>query len=144
MISQMTEVVHSPQNSYKPTKDLRELYCKRQPYWFFATYRQTSFYFHLSINLWFYLKPGRKGSLVLHLSLKFYSNVFLFVGWTTLWTLLNLNFDCLIKLSIEFFQPLIAIYWRDNIVYHHWGSLVFISYCLIPLYPWSKNPHKHV
>ncbi len=50
---------------------------------------------------------GDNGRL-LHLSPKFFNNVFLFVGWTTLETLLN--FDWLsIKLNIQTFQPLILI-----------------------------------
>ena len=56
--------------------------------------------------------------LFITLVLKFYNNVFLFVGFITLGTLVN--FDCFFKLSVQMFQPLFKIYSRGNFVYNHW------------------------
>ena len=47
---------------------------------------------------------------------KFYDNIFLFFGLTTLETLRNFNW-----LSFQTFQPLTLFYRRCNFVYHHWG-----------------------
>ena len=42
-----------------------------------------------------------------------------------LWGLL-LNFDCLIHLGIQTLQPLIVIYTRGNLMYHHWVGMYMI------------------
>ena len=47
---------------------------------------------------------------------KFYNNVFLFIGLTTLETFTELLF---IKLSVQTFQPFILIYRRGNFVCLH-------------------------
>ena len=58
----------------------------------------------------------RKGTIgcLLHQSPKFYNNVFLFVGLTTLGILIV----WFIKLSVNKFQPLSLIYRRGDFVYH--------------------------
>ena len=61
--------------------------------------------------------PQREWTMdcLLHQSLQFYNNVFLFVGFQ-LWGLLISWF---IKLSVKTIQPLILIYRRVYFVYHH-------------------------
>ena len=63
---------------------------------------------------------GRKGTMgcLLHQSLKFYYDVFLFVDLTILNCQLSL-IGRFIKMIVQTFQPLIVIYRRVNFVYHH-------------------------
>ena len=63
----------------------------------------------------------------LHWSPKFYNTVVLFIGSTTLGTLVNFN------VSVQTFQPLIVNNIRGNFVYHHWGCALIYQHCLIPL-----------
>ena len=53
---------------------------------------------------------------LIHKSLKFYNNVFNFVGLTTLGTEFWLNAS--LELSFRTFQALILIYRRGNLVYY--------------------------
>ena len=56
-----------------------------------------------------------------HYSPKFYYNVFLFVGLSTVGTLVNFTWIVQIISSVQMFQSLIVMYRRGNFVYHHWG-----------------------
>ena len=51
---------------------------------------------------------------------KVFNNVFLFIGWTTLGTFIELIGWCT-RLSVQTIQPLIVIKKRDISVYHNWG-----------------------
>ena len=90
---------------------------------------------NIFINFSLHLIPGREGKLgfLLHYSPKFYNHDFLFVGLTTLGTVVVLWLVGK-KLSVQMIQSLIVIYKR--------GSFVFVGYvhlllgqCLIPLDP---------
>ena len=71
-----------------------------------------------------------KNGLFIALVPKFYNNLFLIVGLTTLRTLMN--FDWLVnKINVQTVQPLIVIFKRDNFVNYHcvWTSIhVPLSY----------------
>ena len=58
---------------------------------------------------------------------KIFNPVFLFVNLTTLGTFIN--FDWLVHVSAQTFQPLVVIYRRDNFMYP------FIDLCFISLGP---------
>ena len=86
-------------------------------------------------SLCIFVQGGGGGALgcLIHLSPKFYNNIFLFVGSITLGTLVN--FDWLAHSNV---QPLILIYRISNFVFIFiWDVHQFNGHCLIPLDPWK-------
>ena len=69
----------------------------------------------------FFLQGGRRHKLdcLLHQSLKFYNNVFLFGAYQLL-RLLLIWIGWFKKLIVQAFQPIITFYRRGNFVHHHW------------------------
>ena len=70
---------------------------------------------------------------LLHESPKFHNTVFLFVGLTTLGTLMIFCIGWFFNFGVQTFQPLILIYRSGNFVYHHWGCILYINLSAIEL-----------
>ena len=89
------------------------------------------------------VKAKREGTMgcLLHQSPKFYNNVFLFISFTTLGTLVNFDWLVIVnKLSVQTQQPLILQKSTKLIILCIIIGDVqkFIGHCLIPLEPCQK------
>ncbi len=102
-------------------------------------YTQKNIYTHTGI-INTHGNRGGRGQRIIHKSPKFYNNVFLFVGLTTLGVLLNFN---LLVYQVECLNVFIVIYRIGNFVYHHWRCKSILSsiilFLKIPAQKYSSN-----